>query len=667
MESLIKRSTGCLLLFAWVVLPALARNEACLSCHAKEVVSGHVIPAVYDASAHGGLKCVQCHSDFSESRLPHGPTAKKVDCAKCHSAGLDGAAKTPALVHAYLDSVHGRIWKQGGSKKTGPTCASCHGVHDILPSSNPKSKTYRLNLSATCGQCHSEQRYFDKSIHGLALFKKNEKSATCIDCHGSHDIQPASMEVSHVSRMHVPDTCGKCHAAIESQYLAGIHGQALKQGRKEAPICSTCHGEHDIQPPGNPNSSVSPQRIAETCSHCHESLALQTKFNMPSGRLTSFEDSFHGVALQYGVLTVANCASCHGAHEILPSRDPRSPVNPKNLPKTCGKCHSNVSQLISMGKVHVIPENPSAGSVYIINRSFKILTLSVVTLLFIHMFFDILSWKKVQRANEARTREAEARGEAIDPKVKFRRFVWNQRFQHLVMAVGVILLMLTGLSLKYHDSAWSHQFFPLIGGFMVSRVIHRIGAALLIWVAIWHTVWLVSPQGRRELRYLAPQLKDVTDLWKNIKFLTGFSPERPRFGRFSYIEKFDYWAVYWGCFVMIGTGVILWFHDFSMAHFPKYALDIAHEAHSDEGLLATLCIVVWHWYNVHFKPPFFPFNPTIFTGEISGEMMRDEHPLEYEEMMRNQGGAVSPQEDGDGDGSQESPSDEDEDHRSNAG
>lgn len=217
----------------------------------------------------------------------------------------------------------------------------------------------------------------------------------------------------------------------------------------------------------------------------------------------------------------------------------------------------------------------------------------------------------------------------------FIRFSLNIRLQHLTLAIGVILLIITGLPIKFHESKIAELFFDLIGGIQVSRILHRIGAVMLIFVSIWHTIYIAfTKEGRNEFKELLPRKKDFLDFLQNIKYMLGKTNERPKYGRYSYIEKFDYWAVYWGMVIMVLSGLILWFHNFFLGIFPKFVFDIAKEAHSDEAMLATLAIVIWHWYNVHFNPHVFPFNPTIFTGKISKERMLREHPLEYEKIMK---------------------------------
>ena len=230
---------------------------------------------------------------------------------------------------------------------------------------------------------------------------------------------------------------------------------------------------------------------------------------------------------------------------------------------------------------------------------------------------------KIRKEEKVRRREEE-----------FLRFGLNFRIQHMLMFTSVIILVITGLPLKFPDLVISEHLISLFGGIQNSTVLHRIGAAGLIYVGIHHFLYTIfSRTGRRDFFLLLPRLQDVKDLITQIKYFLGRSDEHARFGRFSYIEKFDYWAVYWGCVIMIGSGAMLWFQDTALLFLPKYMLDIAKEAHSDEALLATLAIVIWHFYNVHLNPERFPGSLTWWHGRISREEMMTHHPLEYERIM----------------------------------
>jgi formate dehydrogenase subunit gamma len=239
-----------------------------------------------------------------------------------------------------------------------------------------------------------------------------------------------------------------------------------------------------------------------------------------------------------------------------------------------------------------------------------------------------------RRAEERRRREERRRERHPDEGEMFERFNRNFRFQHIVMFTSVILLVITGMPIKFPDFVLSRYLVALWGGIHNSTIVHRIGAGMLIYFMVHHLFYTVlSRQGRRDFMLLIPTPKDARDLVQNIRHFLGKNPEKPRFGRFSYVEKFDYWAVYWGCVIMIGSGLFLWFETTVLKFLPKYVLDVAHEMHSDEAMLATLAIVIWHFYNVHFNPDRFPGTLMWWHGRISEHEMKEDHPLEYEELM----------------------------------
>lgn len=239
--------------------------------------------------------------------------------------------------------------------------------------------------------------------------------------------------------------------------------------------------------------------------------------------------------------------------------------------------------------------------------------------------------RKEREQRQERRRAAE---QAETQEEEFERFSLAFRLQHFLLLSSCIILIVTGIPLKFPYSAWSALFFRLMGGVHGSGIIHRIGASGLIGVGVVHLGYItLTKEGRREFKELLPKPKDVLDVIRNVLYFVGLRKSGARFGRFSYIEKFDYWAVYWGMVVMITSGLMLWFETQAMSFLPKYALDMAREAHSDEALLATLAIIIWHFYNVHLSPGNFPMNMTFWTGRISKEKMISHHPLEYEKRL----------------------------------
>ena len=276
-----------------------------------------------------------------EADNPHGEDIEPVDCGGCHEDEAEIYVK------------HGRL--EVGDDPDLPECWDCHGSHDILPSSDRQAHTHPINLPSTCRSCHSDVdlvkkhdilrdkpiELYQSSVHGQASQKGLYVAATCNDCHSADSaagektahriLSPADPE-STIFHFNIPNTCGHCHESVAMDYVEGIHGQLVARGEVDAPVCTHCHGEHGIISPSDPRSPVSAGRIAEaTCAPCHESEVLNQKYGIPAGRLRSYIDSYHGLKSKAGDVRVANCASCHGAHRILPHTDPTSSIYADNL------------------------------------------------------------------------------------------------------------------------------------------------------------------------------------------------------------------------------------------------------------------------------------------------------------------------------------------------
>jgi cytochrome b subunit of formate dehydrogenase len=222
----------------------------------------------------------------------------------------------------------------------------------------------------------------------------------------------------------------------------------------------------------------------------------------------------------------------------------------------------------------------------------------------------------------------------------FERFSLQFRVQHIFLFLSTIALIITGVPLwciGRPGYSWSQAVVRAFGGIEVVRFIHRAGAAVLILVSIYHLYYtMFTKEGRREFIELLPRWKDVVDVTINSLYFLGLVKNRPSFRRYTYYEKFDYWAVYWGCVIMIGTGVVLWFPDVSARYIPWFTYELAAEVHADEAILAALALFIWHFYNVHFNPSRFPGTMMWWHGKISREEMMRDHPLEYKKMVQAQ-------------------------------
>ena len=234
-----------------------------------------------------------------------------------------------------------------------------------------------------------------------------------------------------------------------------------------------------------------------------------------------------------------------------------------------------------------------------------------------------------------RSRSLPPRPGEVEPH--FQRLTLNQRIQHWVLITSFITLLVTGLPLASPRSAVSQGVITLLGGMGARAVIHRSAAVLLIGVVAYHLLYvLFSRRGYWEFRQLLPGLQDGADIVQMLRFYFGLSPVPALFGRYNFIEKFEYLAVGWGSVVMIGTGALLWAPQLSMTILPKWAMDIALIIHSWEAILAFLAIIIWHMYNVHLNPSVFPMSKVWLTGKISLHEFRENHPLEYELYLEEQ-------------------------------
>lgn len=217
----------------------------------------------------------------------------------------------------------------------------------------------------------------------------------------------------------------------------------------------------------------------------------------------------------------------------------------------------------------------------------------------------------------------------------FKRMTLNQRIQHVTLMTSFFALVITGFPVTFPGSPIASTIVSLVGGFTMRSALHRLAAAVLICLSIYHTFYiLLTRHGRAELRALMPKIQDGFDAFQMLKFYVGLAPTMPRFDRFNYIEKFEYLALAWGSVVMIVTGFALWFQDQAMVILPKWALDIAKVIHSYEALLAFLAIIIWHFYHVHLNPEVFPMSRVWINGEISEHEMKTLHPLEYERIIK---------------------------------
>jgi cytochrome b subunit of formate dehydrogenase len=622
--------TLVLCLFAWASLVRAEhklKDSDCLTCHSDNTLtkdvngkpaSLYVDEAKMKHSIHGSMfACVDCHKDVKS--LVHEAPPQKVTCAQCHADAQE----------AYSHSLHAKANKAGQSVSA--NCEDCHGgVHEILAADDPKSPVNHANIPNTCGRCHGQKfvvgadgvstqtfMSYQESVHGLATEKGSTKAAVCTDCHGAHEILPANNAKSPIYKFNVPDTCGKCHAAVAQTFMQSIHGQGIKRGNGLSPVCTDCHGIHSIKAHIDPNSSVSEQNVARTtCARCHEGVRLSEEFGVAGNRVSTYRDSYHGMAAEGGSTVAANCASCHGVHNILPSSDPHSTINKANLDTTCGQCHKGATQKFTLNKVHMdVTKSSDIGSIVVrwVRWIYLALIAVVIGIMFLHNFI-------IWRSKAAKRRRMQ------NPNMV--RMTENQRWQHLILLTSFIVLVITGFALKYPDS-WIAVALAM--GERVRSIVHRVAGVILIGAGIYHLIYLaVTREGRRLIRDFAPRPKDAFDAWRTMRYYLGLGGEKPKFGRFNYAEKAEYWALVWGTALMGLTGVMLWAKVWFGNLLARWWIDVATSVHFYEAILATLAIVVWHFYQVFLDPDVYPMNWAWWDGKMPVEQYRHEHELDTE-------------------------------------
>ncbi|MGB7435053.1 MAG: cytochrome b/b6 domain-containing protein, partial [Candidatus Acidiferrum sp.] len=655
----------------------LKQDEACLACHGTPGMKSDkgedisINPANHAASAHGILGCQDCHTSIKD--FPHPANVPKVQCATCHdqeaksfttsvhsALGESACATCHGSVHeltstatlapskcsechadevkAFAGSIHGQAAKNGDHDA--PNCMSCHGsIHEVKASSEPDSTVARKNLADTCAKCHSDAGFlsrhkipvahpvesYKQSVHGRAVAAGSEKAADCNSCHGNHDIYPAKDARSRVNHWKVSETCGQCHGEIAKVYSQSVHGVAVQAGVRDAPACVDCHGEHLILDPKNPASPVNAANVsAQTCGRCHASTRLAQLYDLPMDRVPSYADSYHGLALKEGKLTAANCASCHGVHNIFRSADPRSTVNTANLSKTCGQCHQGVSEAkFTIGPVHVqTSTGPNHPIVKSIRWMYMVLIPVTLGFMLLHNLLDLLG-KLIRRKPRHESKE-----------VVVRMNLWF-RIAHWGIMASFPTLVFTGFALKFPDSWWSEPFLMWESSAGFRGGLHRTAAVVMISATVFHFVHLaLKKRDRSFLWSMIPTIRDATDMLDVFRYNLGLTNQEPNFGKFNYAEKMEYWAFMWGTMVMALSGFLLWFNNFTLRHFPKWITDAATAVHWYEALLATFAILIWHFYLVIFDPNVYPMDTAWIDGKIPADHYRHSRPAYYRELVR---------------------------------
>ncbi|MEX0602823.1 MAG: cytochrome c3 family protein, partial [Bacteroidota bacterium] len=464
-----------------------------------------------DKSPHARLVCVACHAGFNPDEIPHKETIAPINCLTCHTdavrkhpfhpqmiraSGRNGSSDVSCKqchgTHEILSprnsastwyrtnltescgTCHGDVTEQftasahgqavAGGVASAPACITCHQSNVVSIPKGGNRSDLKIVQEKMCLSCHLDDpnvrartapsagfiTAYESSVHGRSLLAGNDAAANCVDCHGSHELKKGFDPTSMVHRSHITETCGQCHGDVAMEFGESAHGTALLRGNKDAPVCTSCHGEHNILSHDDPRSPVAPLNVSgQVCSPCHSSLRLSEKYGINANRFETFSDSYHGLAVRAGSVSVANCASCHGAHNIRPSSDPTSMVHKDNLAATCGSCHPGAGERFASGSVHVAITREEEPLLYWISTIYIILIVTVVGGMFGHNALDF--YRKARRKILIR------RGVLAEEHVGhglYLRMTLSERLQHGSLALSFIILVITGFMLRYPEAWW---------------------------------------------------------------------------------------------------------------------------------------------------------------------------------------------------------------------
>jgi len=611
-------------------------DAQCLTCHANTNLKGHrdgvevsmfVDTTETQHSIHRGVSCAQCHTGATPSHSrPCATVVNRVDCSICHSE----------VVVQYATGVHGRLHDRGDPDA--PACVTCHGTHGVQGRKDQTSPTFPTNVPSLCERCHgadgvATRRYaqgtrnvvdeYKLGTHGVGLLSSGlVVTAMCTDCHTPHHELPPDDPSSTVNRDNIPQTCANCHKGIYEQFSRSVHSPLVNKTDKKLPVCSDCHRSHDIEEPRHGDFRL---EIINQCGGCHEDVT------------ESYFETFHGKVSKLGYSAAAQCYDCHGSHDILPPDEPESHLSRQNIVATCGQCHEGSHRQFAGYLTHATHHDRDKYP--ILFYTFWFMTTLLVGTLIVAGTHTLL-W--LPRSFQALRRNRKLR-KATRGSLEFQRFAPYHRRLHVLVIISFLGLALTGMTLKFSYLAWAQWLSSVMGGFETAGYIHRVCAVITFFYFFAHLYFLLRDKRRDHKTWseylfksesMLPSRTDLSEAWATLKWFVG-GGKRPQYGRWTYWEKFDYFAVFWGVIVIGSTGLMLWFPEFFTLFLPGWVINVATIIHSDEALLATAFIFTVHFFNTHFRPDKFPMDTVIFTGRVSVEELKEDRPREYRELMES--------------------------------
>lgn len=531
-------------------------------------------------SVHGQRLCVDCHRGIT--LIPHRKEDKgEVDCVRCHNdlhrmgwgaeqgRGEVVLDKVVQNIAFYMESVHGKP-RADGSGKPNAGCPDCHDGHTIAHKNTPEREAFRLATPEICGRCHQDKvRLYEDSVHGVQVLRfGNAKAAVCADCHTAHKI---SSPHADPVRLVITKSCGNCH---------------------------------------------------------HDSY-------------TTYTSTYHGQVNVLGYAHTAKCFDCHTAHSNRRVDSPDSPVFGENRAKTCEKCHKGVSPgfltFLPHGNSHDFKRYPE---LWIASKFMLALLFGVFLFFWTHSALWFFREKREKALGLLPSHDHKEVAGAVSGNLTYvQRFPALWRLAHLTFAISIMTLAFTGMTVLYSDSFWAPWVARVFGGAATMAFVHRvaaIGFTLVFFLHLGGVVYRIFWRSRDTFRWfgptsLIPNWQDLKDFIAMVRWFFGRGP-RPVFDHWTYWEKFDYWAPFWGMFIIGSSGLILWFPKVAGEFFPGWIFNVATIIHGEEAFLAVVFIFSVHFFNCHFRPSKFPLDIMMFVGRMPVAEFKHERRAEYDRL-----------------------------------
>ena len=533
---------------------------------------------------HTRLLCSDCHDREAVEVVPH-EEVPPVDCSTtCHLSQPDSAP---------IQFSHASVGEKLGRSTHDPW------TMNELPYETPP---LREGQSA-CLYCHDQPVFRDPS-ELISSHRGHSPSVRCLTCHDEELPRDVDYYLGH--------TAGRL--------------QAARPVLDTARVCAACHSDHDLQ----------------------EAMGLHDA-------VSSYFRSFHGKASLLGNEDTATCVDCHSTelgdvHLLRSANDPDSGTHEKNRAATCRtvSCHPNAVPEMSDAAAHLRLDPREPTLEYLLMAAFIILTLGTMTIYFALVLLELLNAAIRKHSPEHRRLVALAKATLATRagKKRLMRLSVHQRFQHWSLVLFFLLLVLTGMPMKFATVPWMGDLAAVFGGISGARFIHRACGVLMLLSFVYHLGYL-GWMARGELArrraaepdrnpvilafwmvltaWMIPTIDDIKQFGQLYAHLLGFRKERPHQGRFHFSQKFEYLAVFWGIAMIGSSGIVLWTMSWMSQYLGGRAVNFALIVHSDEAFLALIYIAVVHFFAVIFSPSVFPLHTGSLTGAVPAEELAENH------------------------------------------